>query len=70
MTFAKTEKTGIVRDLNTNAVINTNIAEYNNLLEKRKQSKQIQTVQHQIDSLKNEFHDLKQLILQLVNGSK
>lgn len=68
MSFIKTEKPGLVRDLNTKAVINTNVTEYNYIVEKRKQQKNIQTVQHQIDSLKTEFSELKQLILQLVNG--
>lgn len=68
MSLIKTDRTGIVRDMNTKAVINTNVAEYNHILEKRKQQKNIQTVQQQIDSLKNEFSELKQLIIQLVNG--
>lgn len=68
MSFVKTEKPGLVRDMNTKAVINTNISDYNYILEKRKQQKNIQTVQQQIDSLKNEFSELKQLIFQLVNG--
>lgn len=70
MSFVKTEKAGLVRDMSTKAIINTNVAEYNYVLEKRKQSRQIQTVQQQIDSLKTEFSDLKQLILQLVNGKQ
>jgi len=70
MSFVKTEKAGLMRDMSTKAIINTNISEYNYVLEKRKQSRQIQTVQQQIDALKNEFTDLKELILQLVNGKK
>jgi hypothetical protein len=70
MSFIKTEKAGLMRDMSTKAIINTNISEYHHVLEKRKQSRQIQTVQQQIDALKNEFSDLKQLIIQLVNGSK
>lgn len=70
MSYIKTDKPGLVRDPVTKAIINTNITEYEMLLEKRKNSKQIQTVQQQIDSLKNEFSDLKGLILQLINGNK
>lgn len=69
-TYIKTDKPGLMRDPMTKAIINTDISEYERLLEKRQQSKQIQTVQQQIDSLKNEFSDLKSLILQLINGSK
>lgn len=70
MSYIKTDKPGLVRDASTKAIINTNISEYEKIVERRKQSKQIQTVQQQIDSLKNEFSDLKSLILQLINGSK
>lgn len=70
MSFIKTNKTGLVRDMNTKAVINTNISDYNHILEKRRQSKNMQTVQEQIDGLKNEFTELKQLIVQLINGNK
>lgn len=70
MSYIKTDKPGLVRDPVTKAIINTNISEYEMLLEKRKNSKQIQTIQQQIDSLKNEFSDLKGLILQLINGNK
>jgi hypothetical protein len=68
MNHVKTEKPGLIRDLNTKAVINTNISDYYSLIEKRKQAKTIQTVQQQIDSLKGEFQELKDLITQLVNG--
>lgn len=68
MNYVKTEKPGLIRDLNTKAVINTNISDYYSLIEKRKHAKTIQTVQQQIDSLKSEFKELKDLITQLVNG--
>ena len=68
MSYVKTEKPGLIRDLNTKAVINTNISDYHSIMEKRKQAKTIQTVQQQIDSLKDEFQELKGLIIQLVNG--
>jgi conjugal transfer/entry exclusion protein len=70
MSLIKTNKPGLMRDATTQAVINTDMSEYEQILEKRKQNKQIQTVQQQIDSLKNEFSDLKNLIFQLINGNK
>jgi hypothetical protein len=66
--YAKTNYSGIVRDMNTNVIINTNDAEYNRILEQRKQHKQTQAVQHQIDSLKNEFIELKEMLKQVLNG--
>lgn len=68
MSYIKTDRPGLIRDMGTKAVINTNVAEYHHVIEKRKQAKTMQTVQQQIDSLKNEFTELKQLIVQLVNG--
>ena len=66
--YAKTNYSGVVRDMNTNAVINTNDAEYNRILEQRKQYKQAQTVQCQIDNLMNEFIELKVMLKQVLNG--
>jgi len=66
--YAKTNYSGIVRDMDTNVIINTNDAEYNRILEQRKQHKQTQAVQHQIDSLKNEFIELKEMLKQVLNG--
>jgi hypothetical protein len=66
--YAKTNYSGIVRDMDTNVIINTNDAEYNRILEQRKQHRQTQAVQHQIDSLKNEFIELKEMLKQVLNG--
>ena len=68
MELIKTTQQGLLRDADTKAIINTNISEYEHILEKRRQAKNIQTVQHQIDSLKNEFSELKTMIIQLING--
>jgi hypothetical protein len=66
--YAKTSIPGLVRDMSTQVIINTNDAEYNRILEQRKQHKQTQAVQHQIDSLKNEFIELKEMLKQVLNG--
>lgn len=66
--YAKTNYSGLIRDMNTNAVINTNDAEYNKILEQRKQRRQSQEVQQQIDSLKTEFIELKEILKQVLNG--
>lgn len=68
MELIKTSHQGLLRDADTKALINTNISEYEHILQKRKQAKQLQTVQQQIDSLKNEFSELKSMIIQLING--
>jgi len=66
--YAKTNYSGIIRDMDTNVIINTNDVEYNKILEQRKQHRQTQAVQHQIDSLKNEFIELKEMLKHVLNG--
>ena len=66
--YSKTTVQGILRDPDTNVLINSNTAEYERILEQRKQQKQAQTVQNQIDSLKNEFVELKEMLKQVLNG--
>jgi hypothetical protein len=66
MAYAKTSQEGIIKNLETNAVINTNISEYERLLDRRKQMKGIQHLQSQIDHLKKEFSDIKNLIHQII----
>jgi len=66
--YAKTNYSGIIRDMDTNVIINTNDVEYNKILEQRKQHRQTQAVQHQFDSLKNEFIELKEMLKQVLNG--
>lgn len=66
--YSKTTVQGILRDPDTNVLINSNTAEYERILEQRKQQKQAQTVQSQIDSLKNEFVELKEMLKQVLNG--
>lgn len=68
MSFAKTSDEKLVRDLSTNALINTNVSEYDLILQKRKQVKTIQNLQQQIDSLKKDFDDIKKTLLQTING--
>lgn len=68
MELIKTSHQGLLRDTDTKAIINTNISEYEHILQKRKQAKQLQTVQQQIDSLRGEFSELKNMIIQLING--
>lgn len=68
MQYAKTSETGVIRDLNSQAIINTNDNEYFRLVEKRKQAKTIQHLQNQIDVLKREFSEIKNLINQTIVG--
>ena len=68
MSYAKTSQPGLVRDMNTHAIININDAEYQSILDRRRQMKQAESIQNQIDGLKNEFLELKQLLKQVLSG--
>lgn len=68
MTYAKTSHPGLVRDMNTHAIINTNDSEYEKILERRRNIKQAESIQNQIDGLKNEFSELKQMLRQVLSG--
>lgn len=68
MPYAKTPEIGVVRDVSTQAIINTNDNEYFRLVEKRKQTKTIQHLQSQVDALKREFSEIKNLINQTITG--
>jgi|APGre2960657373_1045057.scaffolds.fasta_scaffold490857_2 hypothetical protein len=64
-------KDGLVRDTSTRAIININKIEYENHLVKREQSriKQDQIDQHskEINSIKEDITELKQILLSLVD---
>lgn len=71
MSYAKTSQPGLLRDMNTHAIINTNDSEYQSILDRRrniKQTQQIQSIQNQIDGLKNEFLEIKQMLRQVLSG--
>jgi hypothetical protein len=62
---------GLVRDTETNAIINTNTNEYQNYMANRERilANQIQIVQHgqEIDSIKTDISEIKQMLTALLN---
>ena len=62
----------LVRDENTNAILNTNSSEYNQYLSlraKRKQgSERIDNMEDDLKSLKNDINEIKTLLRALSNG--
>lgn len=68
MSYAKTAYSGIVKDINSHVVINTDDSEYQRILEKRKQLKQSQAIQSEIDNLRNDFLELKEMLRQVLSG--
>lgn len=57
------------RDENTNAIINTNMFEYNEYIKtknkKEREEKRISSLETQINDLKNDISDIKNLIMGL-----
>jgi len=63
----------LVRDNNTNQIINTNESEYQQYITRRKQKKlekeKALNVERDISSLRNEITEIKDLLRSLVNGN-
>jgi hypothetical protein len=73
-TIVKIEgKDGLVRDISTSAIINTNRSEYQNYINRRDAalSKERQFEEHseEINNMKTELSEIKQMLLLLINKS-
>lgn len=64
-------KDGLVRDISTGAVLNTNKTEYENYLAKRQQAQLNKSEklkqQEELNNLKNEISEIKQMLFALIN---
>lgn len=64
----------LYRDLNTNAIINTNTQEYENYMIRKRnvslEKKKIETLENEISDLKNSIDEIKNLLRGLVNEPK
>ena len=62
----------LVRDDNTNAILNTDSSEYNNYIKRRAQRKQgsdrIDNMEDDLKSLKDDINEIKTLLRALSNG--
>ena len=62
----------LIRDETTNAIVNTNSAEYNNYLSNRAKRKQgnerIDNMEDDLKSLKDDINEIKTLLKALSNG--
>ena len=62
----------LIRDENTNAILNTNSSEYNNYLQRRFKRKQgtdrIDNMENDLKSLKDDINEIKTLLRPLSNG--
>ena len=62
----------LVREDNSNAILNTNYSEYNNYIKNRSKRKQgsdrIDTMENDLKSLKDDINEIKSLLRALSNG--
>ena len=62
----------LIRDENTNAILNTNSSDYNNYLSQRAKRKQgtdrIDNMETDLKSLKDDINEIKTLLKALSNG--
>ena len=64
----------LLRDPNTNAIINTNMSEYEQYLARRKtkteNNEKIQNLEGELASIKGDIDEIKNLLRSFINGSK
>lgn len=65
----KTNIDGLVKDLNTNVIVNNNNSEYQLYLQNKMRSKQTKNLQNEIDNVKKEISEIKNLLQQVLNGT-
>lgn len=61
----ETDDKDFARDPNSLALVNTNVGEFNQYKQNRKQARELSSVQEDIGSLKDEIQELKKLILSM-----
>ena len=63
----------LIRDSNSNCIVNTNKAEYEEYLSRRKLKKneknKVENIERDISTLRNEITEIKDLLRSLVNGN-
>lgn len=59
---------GFARDKKSRALVNTDVNAYKAFKQTRDSSAQVKHIQSQVNSLQSEIKDIKNLLLQLVNG--
>lgn len=64
--FDPTNIPGLVKDKNTNVILNTNLGEYQRVLALREKKKEDNKLKSDIDTLKEEISSLKDVVADLV----
>lgn len=65
--------TNLVRDPNTNSIINTNMSEYQQYLARRnvksEENQKLESLESDVTNIKNDLDEIKSLLRRLINGS-
>jgi len=63
----------LVRDQNTNSIVNTNMSEYQEYVSRRnaksEENQKVQNIEEELASMKDDIDEIKNLLRSLVNGS-
>lgn len=75
MNYYKVEgHSNLLRDVETNAILNTNMTEYNNYINLKKvkenENKRVENIENDLASLKDDLSEIKNLLRSFVNESK
>lgn len=70
MQLVKTDDKQFARDPSTHAVLNIDNAAYRHFQEERKRALEVQRVSKEVNELRSEIGEIKQLLQQLVNGKR
>jgi hypothetical protein len=64
----------LMRDQNTNSIINTNMSEYQEYVSRRnaksEENQKVQNIEEELASMKDDIDEIKNLLRILVNGSR
>lgn len=63
-----TEIPGLQRDRNSGAIINTNISEYQTILAKREQQKEVNKMRDDLATIKTELEEIRGLMSEVLIG--
>ena len=75
MNYLKVEgHSNLVRDPNTNSIINTNMNEYEEYMRrknsKNEENQKIQNIEEDLTNIKNDIDEIKSLLRSIANGSR
>ena len=74
MEYSKVDgHSNLIRDESTKAIINTNLSEYQNYINLKKSKEKdilkIKNLESDVESMKNDLNEIKDLLRSLINGS-